>query len=204
MAPMVSRVACHWFGFFLVSVNKNHYLKKLDKITTHVLTCTQKVDFSDLILLSIWKMCLQACVKCFLSPKRSQSCIMNEKLECVISRLKCGYLLSRELLPLVTSTCRSLQCIFTYATTSLKSVGLLRCLALKRVYFKHSVLASCTAAEFIQSTSHHTRVRKCGQWYRSERLLSLFRIAQADRVVMLKGLPNVKVPTVWNLVTLGR
>lgn len=84
-------------------------------------------------------MCLQACVKCFLSPKRSQSCIMNEKLECVISRLKCGYLLSRELLPLVTSTCRSLQCIFTYATTSLKSVGLLRCLALKRVYFKHSV-----------------------------------------------------------------
>lgn len=63
---------------------------------------------------------------------------MNQKLGYIIPQLKCGYLLGRELLSLVTSTYKSCKCMFTYATLSLKSVGLLRRLILKPIYFKHS------------------------------------------------------------------
>lgn len=72
------------------------------------------------------------------TKKISKKFIMNQKLGYIISQLKCGYLLGRELLSLVTSICKSFKRVFTYATLSLKSVGLLRRLILKLIYFKHS------------------------------------------------------------------
>lgn len=118
--------------------------------------------------------------------------------------MKCDYLLSGEWLPLTTAFCKSLQLMFTYASTSLKSVGV----TLKPIYLQALGVNITMCSSWIQLTSYHkTRVKKSHQQPRINHIShrstrnTTFKTT-ADRICVLRALSRVKLPTARNSITL--